>query len=100
MASRWATGMTILAASTALSACAALGNLFGPGVPAEWSGLVGEVRVFERQIGFDATDNFLRFSQERRSYGFCGYAPPLMLPYSYEDPAIRWVDASSLEECS
>ena len=74
--------------------------MFAPRVPTEWSALIDELRAFERRIGFRATDNFLAFSPEHRSYPFCGYAPTLTLPYSYEDPAIRWIEASSIEECA
>jgi hypothetical protein len=94
----WRTAALALLGALA-AACAPLQDLFAPGVPAEWSALVAEVRTFEQRIGFRATDNFLGFSAEHRSYAFCGYASPLALPYSYEDPAIRWIDAATLEEC-
>jgi len=102
MVSGWRNGLTVLAVSAVLPACAPLADIFAPSapaVPAQWSGLVEELRAFERRIGFRATDNFLGFSAEHRSYAFCGYAPQLTLPYSYEDPVIHWVDAGSAEEC-
>ena len=70
-----------------------------PGVPGAWSTFVDEVRAFERRIGFDATDNFLDLSNEHYSYSFCGYASHLTLPYSYEDPAIRWRESLTEPDC-
>ena len=83
-----------------LPAACALQELLGPRVPAEWAALVEEIRGFERRIGFRPTDNFRSLSEERKHYLFCGYASPLVLPYSYEDPAIHWRDVETKEECA
>lgn len=64
-----------------------------------WAGLIGEVRAFERRIGFNQAANFLRFAEDTESFPFCGHAPRLYLPYSYEDPAIRWSDSVTKQEC-
>lgn len=90
--------LTLLA--TLPVACAPLQELFDPRVPAEWTALVESIRGFERRIGFHPTGNFLTFSEERASYPFCGYTSRLVLPYSYEDPAIQWRDAETKEECA
>ena len=70
-----------------------------PGVPGEWNALLAEVRAFERRIGFKETANFKTVYQDAGSYSLCGYAPRFRLPYSYEDPAIRWGDAQTDEDC-
>lgn len=85
-----------------LGGCAQLRDLFipqPPGVADEWEALLDEVRAFERRIGFDETDNFLDLEQEHHEFPFCGYASRLHLPYSYEDPAIRWLDSVTEQEC-
>jgi hypothetical protein len=85
-----------------------LGGCFGPRGDSElatprsqedWTSLIAEVRAFERQIGFKATNNFRTFEQERQDFPFCGYVSRLYLPYSYEDPAIQWLDVRTEEEC-
>jgi hypothetical protein len=93
-------GIALLAALSA--GCAQLGEHYGPPVRAVYhqrAGLLDEIRVFERSFGFRKTANFRDFSPEREAYSFCGYASPLQLPYSYEDPAIRWLDSVTEEEC-
>lgn len=75
------------------------GDLAAPRSRDEWTALVAEVRVFERRIGFKETRNFLTFAQEKDGFPFCGYVSRLYLPYSYEDPAIRWTESASEEEC-
>jgi hypothetical protein len=85
-----------------LGGCAQLRDLFipqPPGVGDEWAALLDEIRAFERRIGFDETDNFLDLSHEQHAFPFCGYASRFDLPYSYEDPAIRWLDSVSEQEC-
>ena len=61
--------------------------------------LVGDLRAFERTIGFVATKNFLTLTGERDSFPFCGQASRYTLPYSYEDPSIRWVDSLDEVQC-
>lgn len=70
-----------------------------PGVPAEWNALLDEVRAFERRIGFKDTENFRDVFAERGGYRSCGHASKLSLPYSYQDPAIRWINVASEREC-
>jgi hypothetical protein len=79
-----------------------LGELYSPPFQdayPERAALLDEIRVFERAFGFRKTANFRVFYGEREAYSFCGYASRLRLPYSYEDPAIRWLDSSTEEEC-
>ncbi len=84
-----------------LAACVPLRDFFSPvpGAPSEWAAFVEDVRAFERRIGFAETDNFLDFSGEQGAYAFCGHASRLILPYSYEDPAIQWRDSGTEEDC-
>jgi hypothetical protein len=70
-----------------------------PGVPEEWAPLLAEIRAFERRIGFLETDNFHGLDDAQESFPFCGHASRLYLPYSYEDPAIRWLESVSEKEC-
>ena len=94
--------LAALAFSTLLTTgCVPLRDFFlpTPGIPGEWATFVDEVRAFERRIGFQPTDNFLDFSEEQPGYFFCGYASRLTLPYSYQDPAIRWHDSVTEQDC-
>ena len=70
-----------------------------PGVGAEWAALLNEIRAYERRIGFADTENFVDFSREQDAFPVCGYASRWTLPYSYEDPAIQWLDAATEEAC-
>ncbi|MGZ8228202.1 MAG: hypothetical protein ACXW2I_00405 [Burkholderiales bacterium] len=65
----------------------------------EVNALVERVRAFEERIGFRPTKNFRRFSEERASFPFCGHAPHLYLPYSYEDPGVKWYAVATEQEC-
>lgn len=68
-------------------------------IPKEWEPLLEEIRAFERRIGFEGSEAFIEFSEEDGGYPFCGQVSRLYLPYSYEDPAIRWLDAATEQEC-
>lgn len=70
-----------------------------PNVPGDWNALLAEVRAFERRMGFHATGNFNLHVQRPADHAICGYAPRFQLPYSYQDPAIRWAAAGSAAEC-
>src|SRR5574340_999938 len=97
---RWLAAVVLLAALTA--GCAQLQELVSPPAPDvtdEWAALLNEIRAFERRIGFVDTDNFADFSREQDTFPFCGYVSRLYLPYSYEDPAITWLDPETEEEC-
>jgi hypothetical protein len=90
----------ILAVSVA--GCAPLREFISPAAPpvtGEWAALLDEIRSFERRIGFDATANFTDVVNDQAAYPFCGHASRLVLPWSYEDPAIRWYSADSESDC-
>lgn len=70
-----------------------------PGVTDEWAPLLDEVRMYQKRIGFEATDNFQDLDKEQDSYPICGVTSRLALPYSYEDPAIQWRDSMTEQEC-
>lgn len=70
-----------------------------PEVPSPWRELIAELRAFEDGIGFVATKNFQSLTGEREAFPFCGRASRYILPYSYEDPVIRWLDSLSEGEC-
>lgn len=92
-----AVALTILTAG-----CAQLGGIFAPTAPfisGEWEALLKEVRVYERRIGFADTDNFADLTQDYEAFIFCGVAPRLVLPYSYQDPAITWDESETEEAC-
>jgi len=97
---RW---MAVAALLAALSAgCGQLRELITPSAPGmtdEWAALLNEIRTFERRISFVDTDNFADLSREQDTFPFCGIASRLTLPYSYEDPAIQWLDSETEEEC-
>ena len=65
----------------------------------EVQALIREVSVYERRIGFRETENFRRFSDERRSFPFCGNTPRFHLPYSYQDPSIKWYNVKTVDQC-
>src|SRR5688572_23941185 len=66
-------------------------------VPKEWEPLLEDLRGYQRRVGFERFDSFLEFSAEAEKYTFCGQVSRLYLPYSYEDPAIRWIYATEAE---
>jgi hypothetical protein len=68
-------------------------------VGGEWPALLAAIRAFERRIGFDETPNFRSLSEAQDEHAFCGHASRFYLPYSYEDPAIRWIEVGSREQC-
>jgi hypothetical protein len=73
--------------------------LSAPRVPAQWQTLLADVRAFEQRIGFRATSNFDPRTGAKDGYTMCGHAPRLALPYSYQDPLIRWRDATTARAC-
>jgi hypothetical protein len=74
-------------------------RLPGPRLYEKGAALIDGIRIFEQRIGFQETDNFTDLDHETESYPFCGTISSLHLPYSYEDPAIRWIDTPTEEEC-
>lgn len=71
----------------------------GTAVPKEWEPLLQDLRSYQRRIGYERLDSFLEFSEEEGRYTFCGQVSQLYLPYSYEDPAIRWLSEATEVEC-
>jgi len=96
-------GLVVVVLLVALAAgCAQLRELVtpsAPGVADEWAALLNEIRAYERRIGFAETDNFVDLSREHDAFPVCGYASRLTLPYSYEDPAIKWLDSATEVQC-
>jgi hypothetical protein len=91
--------LLLVALVAGCSAYRELVNPSPPGVTEEWGGILGELRGYERTIGFTATENFRALAKEQGESYFCGYVSRLTLPYSYEDPAITWSDARTEQEC-
>ena len=96
-------GLLIALALIAIGGCNLLRDattrLPGPRLYEKGAVLIGELREFERRIGFTETDNFLDLDHATESYPYCGIVSRDYLPYSYEDPAIRWTDAETEAEC-
>lgn len=74
-------------------------RLPGPRLYEKGAVLINGLRTFEQRIGFKETDNFLDLDSATESYPFCGTVSRFYLPYSYEDPGIRWIDAETEAEC-
>lgn len=74
-------------------------DLAAPRTQAEWTAIATDVRAFQRRFGFQDTKNFQRFGEEGEAFPFCGVVSSFYLPYSYEDPAIRWLESVPAEEC-
>jgi len=91
-------GLAMRLASLALLA-ATIAGCTGVRVPKAWEPLLEEVRAFEQRIGFRKTATFIEFSEEQGRVPLCGHVSRLYLPYSYEDPAIRWYDVATEQEC-
>jgi len=84
----------------ALGGCYALQSADqAPRSPYEGTALIAEIRDFERGIAFAATNNFQSYSEETKSFPFCGHVSRHYLPYSYQDPAIQWFKIASEDEC-
>lgn len=75
------------------------GCTVSPGVGPDWEELLADVREFQRRIGFVPTKNFRALVPEQDRFPFCGYAERGTLPYSYEDPAIRWLASATEADC-
>ncbi len=94
-------GAAVVLSAAFIGGCTHLQDLIlpTPGVPGEWNALLRDVRAFEQRIGFRATENFKDVYAEKGEYSICGYAPRFQLPYSYEDPVIRWGSAQNEKDC-
>ena len=75
------------------------GELPAPRAREDWQRLVAKVRLVQQRIGFRPTANFKRADEKLEGYPFCGHTSPLYLPYSFDDPAIRWIEARTEQEC-
>lgn len=64
-----------------------------------WQTVIAQAKAFTLRIGFVPTANFMQVSQDLTDFPFCGRASRLVLPYSYEDPAIEWLEAVSEAQC-
>ena len=95
----WAAVLLLVALAAACTQLRELAAPPSPYVSEEWQALLDEIRAYERRIGFDDTENFAELAAEHEAFVFCGHASPLVLPYSYEDPAITWSEAQTEEEC-
>ena len=93
--------VVVLLLGALAAGCAQLRELIAPapGVTGEWAELLKEIRGYERRIGFADTDNFIDLSREHDTFPVCGYASRLTLPYSYQDPAIKWLDSATEAQC-
>ncbi|HEY81757.1 MAG TPA: aminopeptidase [Dehalococcoidia bacterium] len=52
--------------------------------------LVEEIKAFEKELGFEETENFKTYSDEVETYDFYFYTPRTTLPYSLDDPSLRY----------
>ncbi len=99
---RWIARWIVLVLAVLSAGCSQWREVVSPAQPelsAEWKALLDELRAFERRIGFKETANFARLTDEHDAYPFCGWASRHLLPYSYEDPAIRWLESIDAEQC-
>jgi hypothetical protein len=65
----------------------------------DWPTVVAQAKAFTLRIGFEPTENFTRTEAGQDGFSFCGRSPRTLLPYSYEDPAIEWLDSLTPEQC-
>ncbi len=94
--------VTVVLLVALVAGCAPLRDFItpsAPGVTGEWAELLIEIRAYERRIGFAETGNFTDLSHDQDAFPFCGYASRLALPYSYQDPAITWLDSATQVQC-
>lgn len=98
---RWRGPVIAMLLAALAAGCAQLRDLVfpSPGVGGEWAALLDEIRAYERRIGFAETKNFVDVSREQASFPVCGYVSRLTLPYSYQDPAITWLDSATEAQC-
>lgn len=52
--------------------------------------LVEEIKAFEKQLGFDETENFKVYSAETEAYDYYFYTSATSLPYSLGDPSLQY----------
>jgi len=51
--------------------------------------LVGEIKAFQRELGFDESGNFKTSSDETEAYDYFFYTPNTALPHSLDDPLLQ-----------
>ena len=51
--------------------------------------LIEEIKAFEKELGFNETDNFKTYSDEIEGYDYFFYTPYTVLPYSLDDPLLQ-----------
>ncbi|MFQ6121945.1 MAG: hypothetical protein ACE5LA_02670 [Dehalococcoidales bacterium] len=52
--------------------------------------LIKEIKAFEKELGFNETDNFKTYSEELEAYDYYFYTPKTTLPYSLDDPSLQF----------
>lgn len=52
--------------------------------------LVREIKAFQKKLGFNPTENFASISDSKEAYDYYFYAPVADLPYSLDDPALKF----------
>jgi len=52
--------------------------------------LVKEIKAFQKKLGFNPTENFASVSDNKEAYDYYFYAPVTELPYSLDDPALKF----------
>jgi len=52
--------------------------------------LVKEIKAFQQKLGFNPTENFASISESKEAYDYYFYAPVADLPYSLDDPALKF----------
>ena len=57
--------------------------------------LVGEIKAFEKKLGFNETENFKTYSDETEAYDYYFYTPKTVLPYSLDDPSLQFTTEES-----
>ena len=57
--------------------------------------LVKEIKAFQKKLGFDPTENFASYSDKKEDYDYYFYAPVADLPYSLDDPALKYGEGTA-----
>jgi len=57
--------------------------------------LVKEIKAFQKKLGFDPTENFASYSDKKEAYDYYFYAPVAGLPYSLDDPALKYGEGTA-----
>ena len=57
--------------------------------------MIGDIKAFEKKLGFNETENFKTYSDETEAYDYYFYTPRTTLPYSLDDPLLQFVAGKS-----